>query len=34
MNNKAVKVFLSIILALVVVIGGVAVGLTLKNGRQ
>lgn len=34
MNNKAVKIFLSIILALVVVIGGVAVGLTLKNGRQ
>ena len=34
MNNKAVKVFLSIILALVMVIGGVAVGLTLKNGRQ
>lgn len=34
MNNKAVKVFLSVILALVVVIGGVAVGLTLKNGRQ
>lgn len=34
MNNKAVKVFLSVILALVVVIGGVAIGLTLKNGRQ
>lgn len=34
MNNKAVKVFLSVILALVLVIGGVAVGATLKNGRQ
>lgn len=34
MNNKAVKVFLSVILALVLVIGGVAVGVTLKNGRQ
>ncbi|MGN0571851.1 MAG: CapA family protein [Candidatus Fimenecus sp.] len=34
MNNKAVKVFLSIILALVVVIGGAAIGMTLKNGRQ
>lgn len=34
MNNKAVKVFLSVILALVLVIGGVAVGNTIKNGRQ
>lgn len=34
MNNKAVKVFLSVILALVVVIGGAAIGVTLKNGRQ
>lgn len=34
MNNKAVKVFLSVILVLVVVIGGVAIGMTVKNGRQ
>lgn len=34
MDNKAVKVFLSVILVLVVVIGGVAIGTTVKNGRQ
>lgn len=34
MENKAVKVFLSVILVLVVVIGGVAIGTTVKNGRQ
>lgn len=34
MENKAVKVFLAVILALVVVIGGVAIGTTVKNGRQ
>lgn len=34
MNNKAVKVFLSVILVLVLVIGGIAVGNTIKNGRQ
>lgn len=34
MENKAVKVFLAVILVLVVVIGGVAIGTTVKNGRQ
>lgn len=34
MNNKAVKVFLSVILTVVLVIGGIAVGATVKNGRQ
>ncbi len=34
MNNKAVKVFLSVTLALVVVFGAVAVGMTVKNGRS
>ncbi len=33
MNNKAVKAFLAVILAVVVLCGGVAVGLTVKNGR-
>lgn len=31
MNNKAVKVFLSVILVLVLVIGGIAVGNTIKK---
>lgn len=34
MNNKAVKVFLSVTLALVLVFGAVAVGMTVKNGRS
>lgn len=34
MNNKAVKVFLSVTLALVVVFGAVAIGMTVKNGRS
>lgn len=34
MNNKAVKVFLSVILALVVIFGAVAVGMSAKNGRS
>lgn len=33
MNNKAVKVFLSVTLALVLIFGAVAVGTTVKNGR-
>ncbi len=34
MNNKAVKAFLSVTLALVVVFGAVAIGMTVKNGRS
>lgn len=34
MNNKAVKVFLSVTLALVIVFGAVAMGMTVKNGRS
>lgn len=33
MNNKAVKVFLSVTLALVLIFGAIAVGTTVKNGR-